>query len=232
MLYIKTFLTINLINYFHIKTFFVKECVDWADAVITAGGDGTFLSTATRIKNSNKPLIGINTAPDRYVWSIYMLLTGYIYMCFYCKMYTDPKVIFACLQNTQQNWMKPLTNCQKESLSELCYLLTSFSPFVIVYIKKSYILNSVTYIHTNFVYIDCCRINVYSYNIFHIVIRWLFRQRIRITLSGCDTDYEPIQNGAMLKDRMLGNYANIPSPYYSDDDSDETCSTSPHGKIY
>jgi len=37
----------------------------WADAVFTAGGDGTFLSVATKIKDQDKPLIGVNTTPER-----------------------------------------------------------------------------------------------------------------------------------------------------------------------
>ncbi|KRZ94376.1 Retinoblastoma-binding protein 5 [Trichinella sp. T8] len=37
--------------------------VDWADAVIAAGGDGTFLWAASKIRERSKPLIGINTDP-------------------------------------------------------------------------------------------------------------------------------------------------------------------------
>ncbi|CAG5130998.1 unnamed protein product [Candidula unifasciata] len=39
--------------------------LDWADVVFTAGGDGTFLLAANKFLNTNKPLIGINTEPDR-----------------------------------------------------------------------------------------------------------------------------------------------------------------------
>jgi NAD+ kinase len=35
--------------------------IDWADAVLTAGGDGTFLLAATKIVDSSKPVIGVNT---------------------------------------------------------------------------------------------------------------------------------------------------------------------------
>nr|CAB3246485.1 NAD kinase 2, mitochondrial [Phallusia mammillata] len=125
------------------NTSFTKECVEWADAVITAGGDGTFLSTATKIKNSHKPLIGINTAPDRS--------EGHL-----------------CLP------AKYTTNLD-EALDKLS--------------------------QGNF--------------------KWLFRQRIRITLSGCKTDCRPIDNGAMLKERMLGNYKEAPSPYFSDDEFED-----------
>uniref|UniRef100_A0A915MIM1 NAD(+) kinase n=2 Tax=Meloidogyne incognita group TaxID=654580 RepID=A0A915MIM1_MELJA len=39
------------------------EFVDWGDLIISAGGDGTFLTAAKRVINSNKPVIGINTDP-------------------------------------------------------------------------------------------------------------------------------------------------------------------------
>lgn len=41
------------------------KCFDWADAILTAGGDGTFLSTASKITNRDTPVIGINTDPVR-----------------------------------------------------------------------------------------------------------------------------------------------------------------------
>ncbi|XP_055347079.1 NAD kinase 2, mitochondrial-like isoform X2 [Paramacrobiotus metropolitanus] len=41
------------------------EVIDWADAIISAGGDGTFLLGASKIRNCQKPLIGINTDPRR-----------------------------------------------------------------------------------------------------------------------------------------------------------------------
>lgn len=37
--------------------------IRWADAVFSAGGDGTFLLAASRISNNRKPVIGINTDP-------------------------------------------------------------------------------------------------------------------------------------------------------------------------
>ncbi|XP_065834739.1 NAD kinase 2, mitochondrial-like [Oscarella lobularis] len=39
--------------------------VRWADVVVSAGGDGTMLLTAAKIPNKRKPLIGINTDPQR-----------------------------------------------------------------------------------------------------------------------------------------------------------------------
>ena len=42
-----------------------QDVVRWADAIITAGGDGTFLSAASKITDRNKPLIGLNTDPAR-----------------------------------------------------------------------------------------------------------------------------------------------------------------------
>uniref|UniRef100_A0A0B7A8W9 Uncharacterized protein n=1 Tax=Arion vulgaris TaxID=1028688 RepID=A0A0B7A8W9_9EUPU len=42
-----------------------QSVVDWADVIFTAGGDGTYLLAANRCINTRKPLIGINTDPDR-----------------------------------------------------------------------------------------------------------------------------------------------------------------------
>ncbi|KAG8191209.1 hypothetical protein JTE90_021946 [Oedothorax gibbosus] len=39
--------------------------VEWADVIITTGGDGTFLMAASKINNRNKPIIGINSDPTR-----------------------------------------------------------------------------------------------------------------------------------------------------------------------
>ncbi|KFM59855.1 NAD kinase domain-containing protein 1, partial [Stegodyphus mimosarum] len=39
--------------------------IDWADVIITTGGDGTFLMAASKIRSSVKPLIGINSDPTR-----------------------------------------------------------------------------------------------------------------------------------------------------------------------
>ncbi|XP_052775976.1 NAD kinase 2, mitochondrial-like [Mya arenaria] len=44
---------------------YTKEVLDWADAVITAGGDGTFLDAASKILTVDMPIIGLNTDPDR-----------------------------------------------------------------------------------------------------------------------------------------------------------------------
>ncbi|CDW59652.1 NAD kinase domain containing protein [Trichuris trichiura] len=41
------------------------EAIDWCDAVISAGGDGTYLLAASKIREQSKPLIGINTDPTR-----------------------------------------------------------------------------------------------------------------------------------------------------------------------
>ncbi|XP_070599539.1 NAD kinase 2, mitochondrial isoform X2 [Erythrolamprus reginae] len=42
-----------------------EETVRWADAVIAAGGDGTMLLAAGKVLDQLKPVIGINTDPDR-----------------------------------------------------------------------------------------------------------------------------------------------------------------------
>lgn len=42
-----------------------QSVIDWADVVFTAGGDGTYLQAANKFVNTTKPLIGINTDPER-----------------------------------------------------------------------------------------------------------------------------------------------------------------------
>ncbi|GAB1608248.1 NAD kinase 2, mitochondrial-like [Argonauta hians] len=44
---------------------FDANLIKWADIVISAGGDGTFLSAASKITNRDKAVIGINTDPSR-----------------------------------------------------------------------------------------------------------------------------------------------------------------------
>lgn len=39
--------------------------INWADAIVTAGGDGTFLNAATKVVGRSKPVIGVNTDPLR-----------------------------------------------------------------------------------------------------------------------------------------------------------------------
>ncbi|KAM9590757.1 NAD kinase 2, mitochondrial-like isoform 3-T4 [Morphnus guianensis] len=42
-----------------------EEIVRWADAVISAGGDGTMLLAASKVFDKFKPVIGVNTDPER-----------------------------------------------------------------------------------------------------------------------------------------------------------------------
>ncbi|KAG0725099.1 NAD kinase 2, mitochondrial [Chionoecetes opilio] len=39
--------------------------IEWADAIVTTGGDGTFLLAASRIPDRDKPIIGFNSDPTR-----------------------------------------------------------------------------------------------------------------------------------------------------------------------
>ena len=47
------------------RTNYCDNLAEWADLIVTAGGDGTFLLGASKIKNRDKPIIGINTDPTR-----------------------------------------------------------------------------------------------------------------------------------------------------------------------
>lgn len=42
-----------------------QTTVNWADVIFTAGGDGTYLLAANKFLNTSKPLIGLNTDPER-----------------------------------------------------------------------------------------------------------------------------------------------------------------------
>eukprot|EP00058_Branchiostoma_floridae_P015080 XP_002600568.1 hypothetical protein BRAFLDRAFT_119271 [Branchiostoma floridae] len=44
---------------------YTPEKVNWADVIMSAGGDGTFLMAASHILTRKKPLIGVNTDPSR-----------------------------------------------------------------------------------------------------------------------------------------------------------------------
>ena len=44
---------------------YTNELIDWADVIFTTGGDGTFLLGASKVRNPNVPVIGINTDPTR-----------------------------------------------------------------------------------------------------------------------------------------------------------------------
>ncbi|KAM6986766.1 NAD kinase 2, mitochondrial isoform 2-T2 [Aplochiton taeniatus] len=42
-----------------------EETVRWADAIISAGGDGTMLLVASKVFSKDKPVVGVNTDPER-----------------------------------------------------------------------------------------------------------------------------------------------------------------------
>ncbi|KAF6771302.1 hypothetical protein AHF37_10387, partial [Paragonimus kellicotti] len=43
---------------------YTNDAIAWADVVFTAGGDGTFLLGASKIRHRNIPIIGLNTDPN------------------------------------------------------------------------------------------------------------------------------------------------------------------------
>lgn len=47
-----------------------ESAISWADAIFSAGGDGTFLLAASRILSQDKPVIGINTDPEGLAFEI------------------------------------------------------------------------------------------------------------------------------------------------------------------
>uniref|UniRef100_A0A8C4X3R8 NAD kinase 2, mitochondrial n=1 Tax=Erpetoichthys calabaricus TaxID=27687 RepID=A0A8C4X3R8_ERPCA len=42
-----------------------EEAVQWADAIVSAGGDGTMLLVASKVLDRLKPVVGVNTDPER-----------------------------------------------------------------------------------------------------------------------------------------------------------------------
>ncbi|XP_076835551.1 NAD kinase 2, mitochondrial isoform X2 [Brachyhypopomus gauderio] len=42
-----------------------EDTVRWADAIVSAGGDGTMLLVASKVFDKNKPVIAVNTDPER-----------------------------------------------------------------------------------------------------------------------------------------------------------------------
>ncbi|THD24975.1 NAD kinase 2 mitochondrial [Fasciola hepatica] len=47
---------------------YTADAVNWADVIFTAGGDGTFLLGAHKIRTRDKLIIGLNTDPDLPLW--------------------------------------------------------------------------------------------------------------------------------------------------------------------
>nr|XP_024214069.1 NAD kinase 2, mitochondrial [Halyomorpha halys] len=45
------------------RTSYSEKEVEWADLIVIAGGDGTFLLGASLIRDQNKPIVGFNTNP-------------------------------------------------------------------------------------------------------------------------------------------------------------------------
>lgn len=46
---------------------YTEDKIDWADVIITSGGDGTFLLAASKIVTRDKPVIGVNSDPTKSV---------------------------------------------------------------------------------------------------------------------------------------------------------------------
>lgn len=42
-----------------------EDIVRWADTIISAGGDGTMLLVASKVLSKDKPIVGVNTDPER-----------------------------------------------------------------------------------------------------------------------------------------------------------------------
>jgi NAD+ kinase len=47
------------------------EDINWANCILTTGGDGTFLLGATKISSNKKPVIGVNTDVSEYFYKTF-----------------------------------------------------------------------------------------------------------------------------------------------------------------
>lgn len=58
----------NDIEYQTVDRFgYTEDKINWADVIITSGGDGTFLMAASKVTTRDKPVIGINSDPTKSV---------------------------------------------------------------------------------------------------------------------------------------------------------------------
>lgn len=65
---IETVLAANNIEYLTVDRFgYTEDKIDWADLIITSGGDGTFLMAASKVTTRDKPVIGVNSDPTKSV---------------------------------------------------------------------------------------------------------------------------------------------------------------------
>lgn len=68
---IESVLAASNIEYVTVDRFgYTEDKVDWADVIITSGGDGTFLTAASKVTIRDKPVIGINSDPTKSVGSL------------------------------------------------------------------------------------------------------------------------------------------------------------------
>ena len=92
---------VNSLEKFGIETKLVNrfdythDLINWADAIITTGGDGTFLMAASKITSREKPVIGINTDPASSVG----------HLCLPPIYSSDFSQVIEKLRNGQFQWM-------------------------------------------------------------------------------------------------------------------------------
>lgn len=65
---IESVLIANKIKFVTVDRFgYTEEKIDWADVIVTSGGDGTFLMAASKVTSRDKPVIGVNSDPTKSV---------------------------------------------------------------------------------------------------------------------------------------------------------------------
>ncbi|XP_073995395.1 NAD kinase 2, mitochondrial [Rhodnius prolixus] len=77
------------------RTAYCRELVEWADLVVTSGGDGTFLLGASEVTSREKPIIGFNNDPDRSSGRL----------CLSEKYSRDPSIAIQKLLKNEFHWL-------------------------------------------------------------------------------------------------------------------------------
>lgn len=65
---IESVLIANKIKFVTVDRFgYTEDKIEWADVIVTSGGDGTFLMAASKVTSRDKPVIGVNSDPTKSV---------------------------------------------------------------------------------------------------------------------------------------------------------------------
>lgn len=93
---IESVLSSNSIEYQTVDRFgYTEDKIDWADVIITSGGDGTFLMAASKVTSRDKPVIGVNSDPTKSVG----------HLCLPSKFSNNFDKVLALLKEGKFQWL-------------------------------------------------------------------------------------------------------------------------------